>query len=327
MLQEQQNLSSARRSGKSGIRLLDDGENNVGNATLLQPQSLSGGELFTVQTPNPPPARLLNLTASSKTGQSVTVVMTAARAAGQVSGVAGTITGLIEFGNGTQSTQIEFDIPLGPYIGQFRSVSQFSQPQDSGAVIQVPTGVVRAYARYDNAYITPELAGYAFGGPGSPSFPLFAGAGPFAPNLGLPTPVQVKAFANYFGRHYSKLYKTHYLYVGDKTRPQLFREGGSPIPYAVPPFAKSVRVVVEPAVSLTIQLTDQQALGATTPNPPLFAEGYVIPAGTYWRRSSQRAPARSWRRRAIQRWLGSCRGQMCSVDEGVAVTDRHRGLG
>ena len=284
MLQEQQNLQAVKRSGKSGIRLLDDGENNVGNATLLEPQLLPATvppTLFTVQVPTPPPARLLNLTASSKTGQSVTVVMTAARAAGQVSGVAGPITGVIEFGNGTQSTQIEFDIPLGPYIGQFRSVSQFSQPQDSGAVIQVPTGVVRAYARYDNAYITPELAGYAFGGPGSPSFPLFARAGPFAPNLGLPTPVQVKAFANYFGRHYSKLYKTQYLYVGDKTRPQLFREGGSPIPYPVPPFAKSVRVVVQPAVSLTIQLTDQQALGATTANPPLFAEEYVIPAGTY----------------------------------------------
>jgi hypothetical protein len=145
----------------------------------------------------------------------------------------------------------------------------------------VPTGIIRAYARYDNAYITPELAGYAFGGPGSPSFPLFLGAGPFAPNLRLPTAVQVKAFAAYFGRHHSKLYKTHYLYVGDSTRPQLFLEGGGLIPYPVPPFAKSVQVIVEPAVSLTIELTDQQALGSSSANPPLFAERYVITAGTY----------------------------------------------
>jgi len=280
-LQESQNAQAAKRSGKTGVRLLDDGENNIGNAALLQPQQLAAPELYTVVTSNPPPNRLLNLTAASKTGQSITVVMTAARGVNQVSGVAGPITGIIEFGNGTQSTQIEFDIPIGPYTGNFRAVAIGSQPRDSGAVIQVPTGIIRAYARYDNAYITPELAGYAFGGQGSPSFPLFAGAGPFAPNLGRPTPVEVKAFSAYFGRHHTKLYKTHYLYIGDSTRPQLFWESGNPIPYPVPPFAKSVQVVTEPAVSLTIQLTDQQALGAQSANPPLLVERYVITAGTY----------------------------------------------
>jgi hypothetical protein len=287
MLQNQANQSAARRSGKSGPRLLDDAENNVGNATILQPEILPPGQNFTVVKQSNPP-RVLNLTAESKSGQSITVVMTASRAVGFV-GAVGPITGIIEFGNGTQFTSFEFDIPVGPYIGSFVATSPGTQPEDSGAVIQVPTGIVRAFARYDNAYITPTFGGSAFGGPGSGAFPLPPGSGPFAPNLGLPyasfppCPINVKAFANYFGRHHTKLYKTHYLYIGNGTSPVPFNEGGVATTYAIPPFAKSIQIIPQPAISTTLQLLDQIAFGENVPflAKTIFQENHVITAGTY----------------------------------------------
>ena len=273
LLQESQNRMAARRSGKSGMRLLDDGENNVGNATTVMPQVLPAGQvLTTVKQSNPP--RVLNLTAESKTGQSMTLVMTASRIANH-NGVAGPITGIVEFGNGTQSTKVEFDVPFGPFVGGIDGVAPGTQPEDGGAIVQVPTGVLRAYARYDNAYITPNLEGYAFGENGSGSFPLPAGAGPFAPGNSVPpnlvdpgsTAAYVKAFANYYGRVHSKLYKTLYLYNGNNGRvnapvvapvPVSF---GTPIlgvdvstTYAIPPFAKSVQVFRAPYTASMIML-------------------------------------------------------------------------
>ena len=210
--------------------------------------------------------------------------MTAAlppRETGASGGVGGPVTGIIEMGNGTQSTRVEFDIPIGPYLGNPRAVLAGSEPQDSGAVVQVPTGIVRAYARYDNAYVTPDINGYAFGGPGSPAFPLFPGAGPFAPNLGTPIPLNVKAYAAYYGRHFSRLYKTQYLYVGNATTPVSFTSIGIGPTYAIPAFAKSVQVIPVPAVSLTIQLIDTIPYGSNAANKSPFVERYVITAGTY----------------------------------------------
>jgi len=280
MLQNQQNLQNAKRSGKTGTRLLDDAENNVGNATELAPEILPAGMLFTVNK-QPAPPRLLNLTAESKAGQSVTVVMTAARK-GDTSGNAGPVTGIIEFGNGTQNTAIEFDIPIGPYTGTFQGVTPGTQPQDSGTVIQVPTGIIRARSRYDDAYVTPELGGYAFGGPGSAAFPLPAGAGPFAPvyrphNLP-PAPLQIKAFANYFGRHHSKLYKTLYLYTGSATSPVVFAEGVAPCFYSIPPFAKSIQIIRLPNTSsmdlvLSDQIANEPYTITTGPSPVIEITG------------------------------------------------------
>jgi hypothetical protein len=276
-LQEQQNQNNARRSGKSGMRLLDDNENNVGNATTLSPEILPAGLDFTANKQASPP-RILNLTAESKTGQSVTIVITAARQLNQL-GSAGPVTGIVEFGNGTQNTRIEFDVPIGPYTGNIFAVTPGTQPEDSGAVIQVPTGIVRAYARYDDAYITPQLQGYAFGGPGSGSFPLGPGFGPFGPTFPTiifgapipPAPLFIKAFANYFGRHHSKLYKTLYLYTGDRAgiNQALFNDGGTPCIYSIPPFAKTIQVVRAPNTSaMTLQLSDQ-----------IIFEKYSIPSG------------------------------------------------
>jgi hypothetical protein len=263
-LQSEANRNAAKRSGKSGVRLLDDAENNVGNATILQPQILPPGQDFTVVKQSNPP-RVLNLTADSKSGQSVTVVMTAARQTNAI-GHSGPVTGIIEFGNGTQFTRVEFDVPIGPYTGNASGVTPGTQPDDSGAVIQVPTGIVRSYFRYDNAYITPELEGFAFGGPGSPAFPLPAGAGPFAP--GGSAPLVVKAFANYFGRHHTPLYKSLYLFIGNAIAVQ-FGASGAPNDYSIPPFAKSIQIVRVPDTSaMTLVLNDQ-----------IINETYNIPSG------------------------------------------------
>jgi hypothetical protein len=272
-IQQQQNQNNARRSGKSGTRLLDDNENNVGNATALDPQILPTGEDFTTNKQASPP-RVLNLTSESKHAQSITIVMTAARQTNQ-KGIAGPVTGIVEFGNGTQNTRIEFDVPIGPYTGTFLGVTPGTQPEDSGAVIQVPTGIIRAYARYDDAYVTPELAGFAFGGPGSSAYPLGLGSGPFSPTFRqgstAPATLNIKAFASYFGRHHSKLYKSLYLYSGDRNgaSPVLFSEGGSPCQYAIPAFAKSIQIVRVPNTSaMTLNLYDNSVL-----------EPYAIPSG------------------------------------------------
>lgn len=249
-MQDQANQNAAKRSGKSGTRLLDDAENNVGNSTILYPEILPPGQNFTtVKQSNPP--RVLNLTADSKSGQSITVVMTAARQANQ-SGHAGPVTGIIEFGNGTQFTRIEFDVPIGPYIGDYLNVLPGTQPDDSGAVIQVPTGIVRAYFRYDDAYITPDLSGVAVHSP-SPTLlaPTYLDQSTVLPRPLAPTPLVVKAFANYFGRHHTKLYKTLYL-LNDTAAVNMI-----PVPYALPPFAKSLQVIRSPlATAMSVTLSD-----------------------------------------------------------------------
>lgn len=287
IMQAEAGIKAAQRSGKSGARLLDDAENNIGNSLVVNPELLPAGMLLTSQKQSLA-NRLVNLTAESKTGQSVTVVMTAARVQDRV-GAVGPLTGVVQFGNGAQTTQVEFDVPVGPYKGNFLAVAAGSQPEDSGAVIQVPTAIVRAFARYDNAYVTPDINGFAYGSPGSAAFPLAVGAGPFAPNFGghafaapvPPSPLLVKAFAAYFGRIHSKLYKTLYLYIGDATVPVAFNAGGSII-WSVPPFAKSVQVICQPTTAnMTLTLYDQVATGSNAPNQVLFAETYAIAAGTY----------------------------------------------
>jgi hypothetical protein len=304
MIQAAQNARSANRSGKSGPRLLDDGENNIGNATTLMPQVLPpvtnpyvlpppGGSPLVLpwtKVKQGTPPRVLNLTGASKAGQSMTVVMTAARLANSA-GVAGPVTGIIEFGNGTQNTRIEFDIPFGPYAGLGEGNPLFAsqpgtQPEDGIATIQVPTGMIRAYARYDNAYLTPNIRGYVFGEampaippppsiPVSPAVPAIAPAsGPFPPNQVYPEdtvtnanpnpnscPAVIKAFANYFGRIHSKLYKTLYLYNGNASAPVPF---GSSIQklepnttYVIPAGAKTVSVNRTPFSSgMTVLLGD-----------------------------------------------------------------------
>jgi len=259
-------MSAALRAGKNGTSLLDDGENNIGNATQIDPQILPVGVNYTtVPQTLSNNSRILNLTATSSKAQSITVVMTASKVGG-APGSTGPLTGLIEFGNGTQFTRVEFDVPFGPYTSAFLlGDNDNDQPQDSGAVIQVPTGILRAYFRYDNAFITPEVQGYAFGGPDSPG-PINPLSGPYSPNFVHPGPMRTKAFTAYFGRLWSQLYKTQYLYVGSVANPVSFYYGAPPVDpayYCIPPFAKSVRLIRAPqTAAMTLTLLDPSSASA-----------------------------------------------------------------
>jgi hypothetical protein len=274
-------LAAALRAGKTGLKLLDDAENNVGNATRIDPQVLPAGQNYTgITQALANNSRVLNLTASSRSGQSITVVIAASRIPNQL-GFVGPLTGIIEFGNGTTTTRIEFDVPSGPFIGSTVLDQPGDQPQDSGAVVQVPTSVLRAYARYDNAFLTPTVNGSVFGGTGS--LPIAnPTAYPYAPNLNTAGPLAVRAFSAYFGRVHTKLYKTQYLYVTDgagTTSSFYYTTSGNPGPrYCIPPFAKSVRLIRMPqTAAMTLTLDD--GLPGLPVTPQIFSETYAIASG------------------------------------------------
>jgi len=259
--------------------LLDtDAEQNLGNSAVLQPQD-GGGPAGGTVLPQTNPERLLMLSGPSKTAQTTSVVFTAARIAGATNvspGYAGPVTGIVEFGNGGRFTRVEFDVPVGPFVGAFQGAAANSEPQDGGTVVTVPSGVLRAYARYDNRLIQPvvfnnpsvqqivqlatgsslvslaQLLGVPFAGPGGPVPPsaslLFA-----APA----EPVLVKAMAAYYTRHFTQLYKTQYCYVSSPSTPAQFIDPtkNSIAQYCVPAFARSVQVLRSPVTAaLTVEL-------------------------------------------------------------------------
>jgi len=247
--------------------LLDvDAEQNIGNSANLQPQD-GNGPVGGTTIPQTNPERLLQLSGPSKTAQTTSVVFTAARLTGAANnpspGWAGPVTGIVEFGNGGRFTRVEFDVPVGPYIGALQGAASNTEPQDGGVVVTVPTGVLRAYARYDNRLIQPILGsnppvsiaqylGVPFVGPGGP-IPANAGVGVYA----FPAePVLVKAMAAYYTRHFAKLYKTQYCYTS--------AVGAAPIAigaeqalYCVPSFARNVRVLRAPmSAAMVVKLYD-----------------------------------------------------------------------
>jgi hypothetical protein len=260
--------------------LLDvDAEQNIGNSATLLPQDGSGPSYGTV-TPQTNPDRLLMLSGPSKTAQTTSVVVTAARLTGDAinpsPGYAGPVTGIVEFGNGGRFTRVEFDVPVGPFVGAFEGASKNTEPQDGGTVVTVPSGVLRVYARYDNRLIQPvvfdnpqvqsivqasfgtsqvslaQLLQVPFAGPGGPvppsANPLFQ-----APA----EPVLVKAMAAYYTRHFAHLYKTQYCYVSAPgTPPQYINPSLNSIAqYCVPAFARNVQVLRYPVTAaLTVEL-------------------------------------------------------------------------
>ena len=239
-----------------------DAEQNIGNSIAsLQPQA--GGATVIPQTN---PERILMLSGPSSAGQTTSIALTASRIVpgpnNPSPGFPGPITGIIEFGNGGQFTRAEVDIPIGPFAGQFNAAAPATEPQDGGVIVTVPTGVLRIYARYDNQLIQPlmglpikslaqNVPGVVFIGPGGPV------ATTPNPAQNIPAePVQVKAMAAYFSRHTSKVYKTNYLFVGDRSHgvPQSVAPNGF---WCIPPFARSVKILRFPStVPMSISLWD-----------------------------------------------------------------------
>lgn len=246
--------------------LLDtSADQNIGNGVVVQPQ-LAGPTTI----PQSNPDRLLTLSGPSGTGQTTSVVLTAARIVGAQNpspGFPGPITGVIEFGNGGQFTRVEVDIPIGPFIGSFQAAAPASEPQDGGVIVTLPTGVLRAYARYDNNLIQPLVAvsnlslaqflGVPFVGPGGPVTRTVPPPSSTTP----PEPVLAKAMAAYYARHTSKVYRTHYCYVGDRSTgvPMSVSPSGRGVPafYCIPPFARSVKVLHVPITGGSSNLTAQ----------------------------------------------------------------------
>jgi hypothetical protein len=250
--------------------LLDtNADQNIGNSANIQPEEGSATII-----PQTNPERLLMLTGPSKTGQTTSIVLTAARIVGTDNpnpGYPGPITGVIEFGNGARFTRVEVDIPIGPFVGNFKTAFNATEPQDGGVIVTVPTGVLRVYARYDNQLIQPILAqlfstatslaqvsGVSFVGPGGPANE----GGTIVPA----EPVLVKAMAAYFSRHTSKAYRTHYCYVGDNTsgiRVPISLGGIKPAFFCIPAFARSLKVLRNPSTgglgNLEVILYDNMA--------------------------------------------------------------------
>jgi hypothetical protein len=268
--------------------LLDtDADQNIGNSTLLQPQP--GSVATVIAATNP--ARLFQLNGPSKTAQTVSVVFTASRIVGQDNpnpGYAGPITGILEFGNGGRFTKVEFDVPVGPFLGNFQGAVASSEPQDGGVIVTVPSGVLRAYARYDNLLVQPalglptqstaQLLGVPFVGPGGPVQP------PAPPIQQAPAePVLVKAMAAYYTRHFARAYKTQYCYVGSPGFIAQWIPNGKAV-YCVPAFARTVKLLrwnsnVSTTPSMTLQFFDginfleEVAIPAGTPSPTLDLVG------------------------------------------------------
>ena len=206
--------------------LLKAAEQNIGNSAILQPQA----GLPTV-IPQTNPARILDLSGGSGAGQTTSIIFTATRlsqgADNPNPGFPGPITGILEFGNGGRFTRIEFDIPVGPFDGSLNVASNAVEPQDGMVIVQVPTGIVRAYARYDNLLLAPLL------GTNPPmsaaqwngTVPIVGPGGPVTVDNPTPPPttvvvpsepVLVKAMTAYFGKARSKVYKTLNCYISNE---------------------------------------------------------------------------------------------------------------
>ena len=242
--------------------LLNDAEQNIGNGVIIQPQA---GLATCIPQTNP--SRVIKLSGGSAAGQTTSVVITASRIVGASNpypGLAGPITGVIEFGNGSQSTKAEFDVPVGPFTGSIDVASNAVEPQDGGVIVTVPTGVVRAYTRYDNLLISPvlnyspaqsiaQIAGVPFFGPGGP---ITYGGGTIIPA----EPIQTKAMASYFSRPHALVYKTLYCYIGGASNTTVelginTQQLISPYYFCLPAFTKSVKVLRLPlsaAIDVTI---------------------------------------------------------------------------
>ena len=240
--------------------LLENAEQNIGNSQLLIPQQSAvviptSSSTWSVGTvlPQTNPPRILLLAGGSNRGQTTSVVFTVSRvlqgANNPNPGFPGPVTGIIEYGNGAQSSRLEFDLVVGPFAGSINQATSAIEPQDGTVIVSVPTGVLRAYARYDNLLLAPILGTnppmslaqwinyYYFTlyplipkpsyvpvpiiGPGGPvvcSNPNPSLSGSASANVMVPAePVLVKAMANYFNKARSRIYKTLNCYLSSET--------------------------------------------------------------------------------------------------------------
>lgn len=256
--------------------LLQNAEQNIGNSAEILPQVGPLGPLVNTGTclPDTNPARLLDLSGGSAAGQTTSIVMTVSRIVGSSNphpGYPGPITGIIEFGSGGRSTRVEFDMPIGPFLGSILAALPATEPQDGVVIVTVPTSTLRAYTRYDNRLIAPvlnftaptslaQIQGKGFIGPGGPVL-----IPTIPPTVTPAEPVLTKAMTAYFTRHYSAAYRTLYCFVATlggagfdlALVSSIPSPGLSPVYYCLPAFAKTVQILRRPVTTnLTVTLNN-----------------------------------------------------------------------
>lgn len=252
------------RHGKS--RLLDDADQNIGNASLINADNII------IVNPITNPTRLLDLTSESDKAQIATVGFDASSNPPALNSnqaqFAGPLTGILEYGNGSVFTRVEFDVPVGKIL----STDSISNAQDGGVIVSVPAGTLRAYARNDANLVTPSFINNSPpGGPNVFGFP--AGAGPGNKNqprgqgswqnpLFQTIPANMKAFATYFTRSNgvrTRNTKTIWVYNNVANPVQVADGLGTPAMYFIPPLAKTVQVMRNNlAAAVTLEIYDSQ---------------------------------------------------------------------
>jgi hypothetical protein len=260
--------------------LLEDADNNIGNSSRVNPQAGTAGTIMPQAAPGEA-VRILNLRSGSSRGQTTSIIVTASRVIpNNPSGSPGPITGIVEFGNGSTSTRVEFDVPIGPFAGQIGQPVPSIQPQDGGVIVSVPTGVLRVYARYDNLLVSPAISFVPT--PIPQSLAQIFGVPFLGPNAGMTSEsLLVKAMACYFTQPKSRTYKTNYLYVGGAAINVNTRQF-----FCLPAFTKKLKVLRMPinhALNIVlhngISIVDQVDLVAGTSCPEIPVVGHECIVG------------------------------------------------
>ncbi len=228
-------------------RLLDDADQNIGNATLVSPYA----EPSALINQNPP--RILCLNAESKTGQLITVALGGAmlqpgtalppfNAGIPIPG--GPLVGIVEFGNGSVFTRVEVDIPIGrvQIVG-----GTYQEPEFGLCMVTVPAGTLRVYARNDGNQLPINVSGNVVKvrDPGEPivDYPSVAPTSVAGANRAQPNNVQ--AHATYFTRPSSQpaIRTVHVFSPPSGSAAFAFLTNNYNNSIAIPPFAKSVRIL------------------------------------------------------------------------------------
>jgi hypothetical protein len=257
-------LRSSQISTKGGA-LLDDSDQNIGNAAVLVPYP-DPNALVAVNTPITNPPRIIFLDALSPTARTATIALTASTILNppDLQTNAGPITGIVEFGNGAQFTRIEVDIPIGPTRGfTAGGILNFIEPEDGVTLVTVPAGTLRVYGRNDSKLIVPNISGEVgdIGVGGTP--PVGTALVPFANS------VLAKVFATYFTTRTGWLQPTKTNVIGRTASivgSTIIYTNSPGTAFLIPPLAKRFRVLrVSGAGTVMAAVTGTQYTANGTP--------------------------------------------------------------
>jgi hypothetical protein len=216
-------------------RLLDDGDQNIGNGTPVQAYPDPAQAVATI-LPQTNPPRILALDAISPSGQVVCIGVTASGIPDFINNATfpTPITGIVEIGNGSVFTRIEFDVPVGRYALQSTLGDAPATPDDGVVLITVPAGTLRVYARNDSKLIVTDMIGLVGDANMATLLP---------PVEGLAADAFVKAFATYNMIRSHAISPTRTYYIGKANGGPLTFVSSITTAYAIPPLATRFKVM------------------------------------------------------------------------------------